>query len=133
MTINIDDLTLGQIKQIQALNALAAPQANANPNFKQVQGRYVLARTRNSGVIFGKVVEADYGYLHLVEARRLWRHISKDTSQSWYEGVANSGLGDNSRVSAEVERFIVEDYELIPCSNAAIESIKGFKTNETDI
>ena len=132
MSFNIDDLTLGQIKQIQAMAANTQAQSG-NPNFTQVTGKYVLVRTRNAGVIFGKVVESDYGYIHLVESRRLWRLISKDKSQSWYEGVANSGLDDESKVSAPVERFITEDYELVLCSDVAIESIRGFETNETSI
>lgn len=132
MQINIDDLTLGQIKQIQAISC-GATTPNSSNNFKSFFGKYVLARTRNSGVIFGKVVDADYGYLHLIEARRLWRLISKDKKQSWYEGVANSGLDDESKVSSEVERFIIEDYEIVLCSDDAIESIRGFETNETTL
>lgn len=134
--INIDDLTLGQIKQIQALTqgaVASTPPTSGSPNFSKVHGKYVIARTRNAGVIFGRVVEADYGYLHLVEARRLWRLISKDKSQSWYEGVATSGLDEESKVSSESDRHIVEDYEIVICSETAVASIKGFKTNETSI
>lgn len=128
--MNIDEITLGQIKQLQSLFNTSQ---NTQTNDKDVPfiGKYCIIRTRNAGVIFGKVLDAGTGFVHMTESRRLWRHVSEDRSLSWYEGVAISGLGDESRISGEVERFINEDYELVLCTEKAINSIKSFKTNET--
>ena len=127
--MNIDELTLGQIKQLQSLfNPTAKPEMPS-----PFTGRYCIARTRNAGVIFGKVIASGDRYLHMIEARRLWRIISEDKTQSWYEGVCSSGLDISSKVSSEIERFINEEYELSICTDVAIKSIKEFKTNETTL
>lgn len=129
--MNLDELTLGQIKELQSLFNLTAQSKPEMPN--PFIGRYCIARTRNAGVIFGKVIDAGDRYLHMIEARRLWRIISEDKTKSWYEGAAKSGLDISSKVSSETERFINEDYELNICSDVAIKSIREFKTNETKI
>lgn len=129
--MNIDEITLGQIKQLQSLFNSTAQLKTEIPS--PFNGRYCIARTRNAGVIFGKVIASGDRYLHMTEARRLWRIISEDKTKSWYEGAAESGLDISSKVSSETERFINEDYELTICSDVAIKSIKGFKTNETTL
>ena len=129
--MNLDELTLGQIKELQSLFNSAAQSKPEMPN--PFIGRYCIARTRNAGVIFGKVIASGDRYLHMTEARRLWRIVSEDKTKSWYEGAAESGLDISSKVSSEVERFINEEYELNICSDVAIKSIKEFKTNETTL
>jgi len=116
------ELSLNEFKKF------VAPEGGENILDRHV-GKYVLVRSRNEGINFGLVVAAEKGAILLAKARRLHYHIPLDSSQSWYEGVANSGLADNSRVSAEVdEKAIVEDYSITVCSQAAIKSIQGYKT-----
>lgn len=90
-------------------------------------GQYVLIRSRNEGINAGFLKEADDTGCVLTDARRLWRHYPQDPDQSWYEGIANSGLGDKSKISAAVsEKIIVEDYSITLCTPEAEKSIRGF-------
>lgn len=98
-------------------------------------GKWVIARTRVAGIIFGKVISLGIGFVELKSARRVHRPISQDRSLSWYEGVAQSGLCEaNGRISGKMKRkLLVEDYELNLCSIESIQSLKKFKTNETTL
>jgi hypothetical protein len=64
---------------------------------------------------FGGIIE---------NCRRLWHHRPKDVKTSWYEGIAVSGLSENSKVSNTVpSKVIVEDYSLTLCNAIAEKSI----------
>jgi len=94
-------------------------------------GKYVIVRTRNEGINAGYIVAADETGIVISDARRIYYHKPKDTALSWYEGVATSGLSDDSRISNPVEtKIIVEDYSIILCTEKAIKSITNHKTNE---
>lgn len=89
-------------------------------------GDYVIVRDRNEGINAGIVEMADETGVVLSSARRLWHHKPKDTGQSWYEGVANTGLSSDSRVSASVERkVIVGDYSMTKCTAEGRQSIEA--------
>ena len=97
--------------------------------FDDIIGKYVIVRSRNEGVNCGTVVAADSTGIILEDARRLWYHKPKDASQSWYEGVALSGLSDDSQISPTVDRkLIVEDYSVTLCRKDAIDSLKSKKS-----
>lgn len=123
--INLDNLTLGQMKQILAFGA------NLTGNIaNHLIGKYVIVRSRNEGINAGVVKAADSSGVILTEARRIWYHKPKDTAQSWYEGVANTGLSSDSKISAAVtEKVIIEDYSITLCTSEAEESIRGHKAN----
>ena len=124
--MNINDLTLGQIKGIVEMFQKAEYQSVA----KSAIGKYVIVRSHNEGVNCGVVVDADDTGIILKDARRLWYYEPKDTKQSWYEGVANSGLGENSKISPAVERkVIVENYSITYCSPQAEKSLREFSPN----
>jgi hypothetical protein len=119
--MNLDDLTLGQIKQLQGLIGETKTQGLPFPI-----GGYVLVRSRNEGINAGFLKEADDTGCILEQARRVWYHKPKDVNTSWYEGVANSGLSDDSKISAAVSvKVIVEDYSLTLCTDEAMKSISG--------
>lgn len=111
------------------------PRSDSGGLFDRYIGKKCIVRTRNAGVIFGEVVCAERGAIVLKNARRIWRTISKDKSQSWYEGIANSGLCEDKGVisSAVSEKALVEDYEVNICSAVAAESLEKFTANGTDI
>lgn len=126
MSIDINSLTIGQAKE---LAALFSESAKSSIHSRHI-GKYVVVRSRNEGINAGFVVDADETGVVLSEARRLYYHRPCDET-SWYEGVANSGLRSESKVSAPVaEKMIVEDYSITLCSPSAKESIRGFKTHE---
>ena len=129
--MNIDNLTFGEIKTLSGFinNNETVKRENI---FDDYIGAYVICRTRNEGINAGKVLKADDTGVVLEDARRLWSHEPKDKSLSWYEGVATSGLGSNSRVSSPVTKVIVEDYSLTICTKLAEENIKNAVTNSKD-
>lgn len=84
-------------------------------------GKYVIVRSRNEGINVGQVELADETGVILINARRLYYHRPKDTSLSWYEGVAMSGISDNSKVSGTViKKIIIEDYSMTELASKEI-------------
>ena len=76
-------------------------------------GKPVIVRSRNEGINVGIVELADDTGVVLKNARRLYYHRPKDKSLSWYEGVAMSGISNDSRVSGTVDRkVIIEEYSM---------------------
>ena len=93
---------------------------------ESVIGKFVICRSRNEGINAGTVVEMDETGVVLSDVRRIWYHKPKDVNTSWYEGVAVSGLSDDSKVSCTSEiKVIIEDYSLTLCSDEAKRSILG--------
>lgn len=134
MSIDIEQLTISQIKQLAPMFAQFSTVANASkPDIHSRHiGQYVIVRSRNEGINAGFVVAADETGIVLSEARRIWYHRPADET-AWYEGVANSGLRHDSKISAAVtEKVIVENYSITVCKKQAEESIRGFKAHEQD-
>lgn len=128
--MNIDDMTFGELKRIAAMFS-GAKQINTSITSDAV-GKYVLVRSRNEGVNAGNLVAADETGCILEDARRLHYHKPKDSSSSWYEGVAVSGLHKDSRTSCAVERkYIIEDYSVTVCSAESEKSIRAAKSHES--
>ena len=125
MSINIDNLTISQAREIAAMFAqVAAPKASRITDI--FVGKYVIVRSRNEGINAGYVDAADETGIVLHNARRLWYHKPADASTSWYEGVANHGLSADSKISAPVAiKAIIEDYSVTVCTDKAQQSIEG--------
>lgn len=95
-------------------------------------GKKVLVRSRNEGINAGIVVLADETGIELKNVRRLYYYRPKDSSTSWYEGVAMTGLHSDSKVSSTVDsKIIIEDYSIIECTELAFGSIMGMNPNES--
>lgn len=125
--INLDDLTLGQLKKIQNLS-----QEKKSSSFLQKHvGKYVICRTRNEGINCGVVEEIDETGIVLSEARRIYYHRPKDNKVSWYEGVAETGLSRDSKISCKTTKVIVEDYSLTYCTDVAVESLRSAITQSS--
>jgi len=87
-------------------------------------GKFVIVRSRNEGINAGTVVMPDSSGVELRNARRLWFHRPNDKSLSWYEGVAISGLSQESKVSGTVlSKVIIEDYSMTLCDGDVATSI----------
>lgn len=121
--MDIENLTLKQIKEVAAL--VNQPASTGNNTFLDSYiGKYVIVRSRNEGINAGFVKNIDETGVVLGRAKRIWYHKPKDRSTSWYEGVSQSGLSDDSKISCEVdEKVIIEDYSLTLCTETAKESI----------
>ena len=127
--IDINNITIGQAKELVA----NFPHVGEQPSslFTDIIGKYVIVRSRNEGINAGYVIKADDTGIVLKDARRIYYHIPLDNKMSWYEGVATSGLGSNSKISNAVStKIIVEDYSITECTEIARISIKEYKTNE---
>lgn len=127
--MNIDDLTLGEVKQLTAFLKPAAP-LPASDLYSRYIGQYVICRSRNEGINAGEVVAVDSTGVILKDCRRLWYHKPVNKNKSWYEGVACDGVHKDSKLSAPVEKIIAEDYSLTICTDKAAKSIKGADTHE---
>lgn len=119
--MTLDDLTIGEAKRLAAMFGGQQESHLAG----SLIGRYVIVRSRNEGINAGTVEMADETGVVLTNARRLWHHRPSDKALSWYEGVAETGLSDNSRVSGTVsKKAIIEDYSMTVCTEIARQSIE---------
>jgi len=126
MNFDIDNFTLGQLKQIAALvnDQIAQPQQSTAPH--PFIGKYVIARCYAAGVHAGVVASVDGETVILTDSRRLWSWKAKD-------GIALSGVAQTGVVSpckidlVNPEIYLTGVCELIPCSLSAKESIDGFR------
>lgn len=127
--MNIEELTLKQIREIQAMLILGATQQSSPAVVSKVHpfvGKYVIARCYAAGVHAGTVVNVDGDNVILSKSRRLWSWKAKDGVA--LSGVAQNGLKSEGKVdSLNPEIALMGVCELIPCSAVAQESINGFK------
>lgn len=120
--MNIEDLTLKQIREIQAL---AAPCANTTTAAHPFVGQYVIARSYAAGVHSGEVVSVDGENVILKDSRRLWSWKAQDGIA--LSGVAQSGITKQG-CKIDVNNpliYLTGVCELIPCTRQAKESINA--------
>jgi len=121
--MNIEDLTLKQIREIQALTTGAS---RIPPSTHPFVGKYVIARCYSAGVHAGTVASVDGENVILKDSRRLWSWKARDGVA--LSGVAQNGLKSEGKVdTVNPEIALMGVCELIPCSVKARESIDGFK------
>lgn len=123
MSINIDDLTIAQVKQLQNLIGVQSQQKTSN-YFSSLIGKKCIIRTYAAGVHFGELIEKDGKEIILKNARRLWYWKTANSGISLNE-VANAGLHKDSKVCAAVSHIWLEAVEIIPCSDEAIKNIEA--------
>lgn len=118
--MNIDELTLGQIKEIQNLIGNNEKQNSLN----SMVGKKAIIRTYSAGVWFGTVSQKAGNEVIITNARRLWKwHTKKSISLS---SCAKHGINtDKSKIAEAVNSVWLEAIEIIPCTEAAIESLEG--------
>lgn len=127
--MNIEDLTIKQAKELSELFS-GSPFLKEKNIYDRYKGKYVICRSRNEGVNFGIVLDIDETGVVLQEDRRLYYHRPKNKNVSWYEGVALTGISNDSKIGPPAEKIIVEDYSLTVCALEAAESLREAKTNE---
>ena len=120
--MNIDELTVGQARQLAAMFAgQPAPVAAPHPFI----GKYCICRCSAAGVHAGEVVAVSGDTVTLKNSRRLWQWQARD-------GLALSGVAQNGLAGGKIDTLNPEIWlsgvcEIIPCSNAARESIQNAK------
>ena len=108
--MNVDDLTLGQIKQLKTLFADQAEKLK-----HPMLGRRCLVRTYSAGVHIGDVVFANEMECKLENALRLWKWEGGGLSLS---AVANNGI-KGGRLNETGEVYLTNAIEFIPTTPAA--------------
>ena len=109
--MNIDDLTLGQIKQLKAM--LGGETATEKPHV--MVGRRCLIRTYSAGVHIGTVVSVKEMEVHLKDSLRLWKWEGGGLSLS---AVANNGI-KGGRLNKTGEVVLTNAIEIIPTTEDA--------------
>lgn len=125
--LNIDNLTIGEIKQLSTLlggNLLGQPNQSSSHPFV---GKYCIARCYAAGVHSGFVKSVDGENVILENSVRLWKWSASD-------GIALSGVAQNGIKLKECKIdtknpliYLTGVCELIPCSEEAVRSIYGNK------
>ena len=122
--MNIDNLTLGQIKQIQALLGNAStPSTQSQDGLNAMLGKKVIIRTYYAGVWFGRLKEKSGDEVILTEARRMWKWWAK-------KGISLSACAlygvkhDGSKIVEPVESVWLQAIEIITCTDIAIKTIE---------
>lgn len=122
--MNIDNLTLGQIKQIQALlGNTSMPDTQSPDGLNAMIGKKVIIRTYSAGVWFGELEQKSGNEVILKDARRMWKWWAK-------EGISLSACAlygvkhDGSKIIEAVDSVWLEAIEIIPCTDTAIQSLE---------
>ena len=126
MTLHLDQITIGQAKELAALfgGAQQQQQQQAQPGLPTLVGKKCVVRTYSAGVWFGEVAEKAGNEVIVKNARRLWRWHAVDGI--CLSAVSQYGIHrDKSRISAPVPSVWLEAIEMIPASDTAIDSIEG--------
>lgn len=118
--MNIDDLTIGQAREIARRFA-----NETSPHFDGgMIGKYVIVRCRDAGVHAGVLEATDGRACVLTDARRLW-YWKVQGSGDFLNAIALAGVHEDSKLSAPVERIqLTENCEIILCTPAAENSIR---------
>lgn len=122
-TMNIDDLTLGQIKQLKGFFNETAATITSNINSALV-GKKVIVRTFSAGVHYGEVQEKEGKEIILKNARRLWYWKTTNGGISLSE-IAIGGVHKDSKICAAVNLQWLDAIEIIPCTAEAIKNIEA--------
>lgn len=121
--MNIEDLTLGQAKELAKMFGTQA-QIEKNEGLCEQIGEYVIIRTYSAGVWFGRLEKKAGKEVILSEARRMYQWwCAKSISLS---GVAKYGINVNkSKICSALPKVWLEAIEILTLSDVAIESLKG--------
>lgn len=118
--MNIDDLTLGQVKQLEKL--FSKPTLDDQHH---LIGKYVIIRTYSAGVHFGILKSKSGLECVLEEAIRIWKWSGAFTlSQMSMEGVKNP---EECKFDMPAKSITLQWIEILECTPEAIRSIKGVK------
>ena len=119
--IDINSLTIGQVREIAQMFAVAMPQVQPQIDNGMI-GKYVIVRCRDAGVHAGVLESYNGRECVLRDSRRLW--YWKPANGAFLSGVAAAGLHPSSKVGAPIHIHLTENCEIIECSTVAATSIK---------
>ena len=122
MNINIDDLTLGQIRELAGLLG-NKPCTIESDGLNKMIGEKVIIRTYSAGVWFGLLEQKDGKEVILTNARRMYQWWCKEGIS--LSAVAVYGINQSkSKIIEPVSRVWLEAIEIISCSSVAIKDLE---------
>lgn len=125
--MDINDLTLGQIKEIQSIKMYAQNAETVveeHDGLNGMVGMKVIIRTYSAGVWFGLLSEKSGNEVILTNARRMWRWWAKQGIS--LSAVALYGIKqERSKIVEPVASVWLEAIEIIPCHKPAVEDLEG--------
>lgn len=116
-------------------NTQASPQDAAGSSLASAHiDRFVIARCGDAGVHAGVLRAASSTAkgteCRLTEARRLWYWRVPEGKGDFLSGVSQHGLGEGCKIGDPIEVTLSGVCEVIPCSQEAEESIRGYETHK---
>ena len=125
MSINVENLTIAEVRQIAALAAGFSGPVAASAHTSPHVGKFVVVRTYSAGVHAGILVSQNGDIVELRDSRRLWKW--KAVSGVSLSGVATAGIVANeSKVEPVLPALTLTGaIEIIPASDAARRSIEN--------
>jgi len=119
--MNIDDLTIGQAKELA--NLFGGEKLSAENTLNNMIGKKCIVRTYSAGVHFGEITDKSGNEVILKNARRLWYwKASESVSLS---AVAKYGLDSKSKITPAIDSIWLEAIELIPVDDRVAKNIEG--------
>lgn len=118
--MKLDDLTIGEAKQLAALFGNAPAQTAPHP----FVGKYVICRCYSAGVHAGELISLNGDEAILKNSRRLWSWKAKVGVA--LSGVAQNGIASGCKIDTlNPEIALTGVIEVIPASDSAKESINA--------
>lgn len=122
--MNIDDLTIGQAKELAAMFGGANGHQQAEGINGFCIGSTVIVRTDSAGVWCGSLAQKSGNEVILTNARRMWRWWCKESIS--LSAVVRYGIDrSKSKIAAPVESVWLEAIEIMPISELPETSIMG--------
>lgn len=123
MNVNLDNLTLGQLKEIGALLNNNVSNLSKNDSMCSMIGKKVIIRTYSAGVWFGTLSQKIEEEVILTDARRMYQWFCKESIS--LSAVAVYGIIHNkSKICVPVEQIWLKAIEILPCTESSILSIE---------
>lgn len=123
MNVNLDNLTLGQLKEIGALLNNNVSNLSKNDGLCSMIGKKVIIRTYSAGVWFGTLSQKIEEEVILTDARRMYQWFCKESIS--LSAVAVYGIIHNkSMICVPVEQIWLKAIEILPCTESSILSIE---------
>lgn len=118
--MNIDELTIGQVKSLTAMIGGQSSDAGLNCMI----GKKVIIRTYSAGVWFGVLDQKSGNEVILKDARRMYRWWAAESIS--LSAVALHGIKqDKSKICEALPSVWLEAIEIIPCSGIAVKALEG--------
>lgn len=122
--MNIDDLTIGQTKELAKMFSCSTIPQTTQGIDTFALGKDVIIRTYSAGVWFGTLAQKAGKEVILKDARRMWRWWAAESIS--LSAVAIHGIKrEKSKIAEAVNSVWLEAIEIIPCTDIAVKSIGG--------